>query len=981
MQQVTRRFLVLNLVLTIFGSSLGLYAQAPTYWTLGSEDGLPSQTIYKILQDPKGFIWLATEGGLCRFDGQVFELFDHPDLITNEILTIKKGDQDRVWFLNLSGQIGYVQNDGMQLLHLDSILSSSDRIVDFFSIDQYLWIFSIEGSYGHITRVDIKEDGSIVEDLVKEKTQNYSTALINDQGEIFIHGYFGMSQYFPEKEEVVYVEGKGSKVQYVFNMNPLDNGGILLNAGNQVSSFQSNGQRQMLFELDPSVRINALYVDDEVIYVLSKAGLLLYDQQTKQFQTQDFLFADYHLNTMLIDQEGNAWFGTSGSGVVIVPSFQVNEFSKRSGDFLSDRITMLWKEPRKNFLWCGFENGQIWKLTAEHEGFQCDLVKDFQSDEEVISMMRYPSGGYLINVGARLLQTNDQLEVITEANGNLKAMVQGQNDDIWFGSHVGVLQVTIEEKPIFFKSRNGWQYQLESRTYALHLQEDRLWIGSVSGLYYYDYAKDEVFPFLEEGKHQNYRVSKIREGKDGTIWVSTLGSGILNIKDGVLNRKYDKSDGLSSNRCNDLLIDGPNLWVATDQGVDRFDLARRKNEHFNFLDGLPTNEITSLEKIDHTLIMGTPQGLAVLPDTLSGFNLTPPRVYIESFFVGTQERQASQFKSLSYRENNLAFRFASLNYRAQGLTSFEYRLLGLNPQWVATDNRTVQFLSLNPGNYRLEVIAFNEDGIPSEEPAFFEFAIVPPWWGTWWFRISVVLAILLGAYSYLQYRFRLVRKKELEEKEMENRIASLRMQALQTQMNPHFTFNALNAIQQFLATNQREAAMIHLADFANLIRTIFEQSKSQVISFEEELHFLDIYLGFEKLRFGEKVEIIFSVEQELRDRWMAYQLPPLLLQPIIENAFRHGLMHKKSGGVLDIMFTQKGSFLSCVIRDNGVGRQRAEQLNGKHRKGHVSSGIKATEERLKLWHKTKGSTEESFVIKDLIDSKGQACGTEVQLII
>ena len=971
-------FHALGLVLL---NPLGVYGQAPTYWTIGSEDGLPSQTIYKILQDPEGFIWLATEGGLCRFDGQTFELFDHPDLITNEILTIKKGDQDRVWFLNLSAQIGFVQRDSMHLIDLPAVLGPSDRIVDFFSIRDHLWVFSVEGGVGFITRLDIESDGTIGKSFLQEKVQNYSTGFINDQEEIFIHGYFGINQYYPQEQIVEYIEGKDSEVQYVFNMNQLGPDRLLLNAGSRVSTFERNERREILFEVDPSVRINSLYIDGERIYVLSKAGLLLYNEKERRFENDNFFFADYHLNSMIIDQEGNAWFGTSGSGVIIVPNFKVSEFSKRSGDLPNDRITMFWKEPGKDFLWCGFENGQVWKLLAGSDGLSCTLAKDFQTDEEVISMMEYPEGGYLVNVGRRLLKTDKDLNLILETMGNLKVMIEGLQNDIWLGSHVGVLQVSLDSMRSFFESRNGWEYRLESRTYALLNEGDRIWMGSVSGLYYYDLVQDEVFPFLENGEHRNYRISKIRRAKDGTIWVSTLGSGILQVKNGELVKKYSEENGLSSNRCNDLLIDGPYLWVATDQGVDRFDLVRQKNDHFNYLDGLPTNEVTYLEKLDQQLILGTPQGVVVLPDTISGFNPIAPKVYIQSFFVGAQEKPASEFKSLSYRENNLAFQLASLNYRAQGLTSFEYRLLGLNPQWVATDNRTVQFLSLNPGNYRLEVIAFNEDGIPAEEPAYFEFSIVPPWWGTWWFRISVVIAILLGAYSYLQYRFRLVRKKELEEKEMENRIASLRMQALQTQMNPHFTFNALNAIQQFLATNQREAAMIHLADFANLIRTIFEQSKSQVISFEEELHFLDIYLGFEKLRFGDKVEIVFSVEPELRNRWMAYQLPPLLLQPIIENAFRHGLMHKKSGGVLDIIFTQKGSFLSCVIRDNGVGRQRAEQLNGKHRKGHVSSGIKATEERLKLWHKTKGSTENGFVMKDLVDSEGQACGTEVHLII
>ncbi|MEM1219347.1 MAG: two-component regulator propeller domain-containing protein, partial [Bacteroidota bacterium] len=171
MQQVIRRFWVLYIVLVIVGTFSELLGQDPTFWTIGSEDGLPSQTIYKILQDQKGFIWLATEGGLCRFDGQAFELFDHPDLITNEILTIKKGSEGRLWFLNLSAQIGFVQNDSMHLLDLDRVLEPGDRIVDFFSFDNHLWIFSVQAASGYIIRLDIESDGTFQGPSLQEKVQ------------------------------------------------------------------------------------------------------------------------------------------------------------------------------------------------------------------------------------------------------------------------------------------------------------------------------------------------------------------------------------------------------------------------------------------------------------------------------------------------------------------------------------------------------------------------------------------------------------------------------------------------------------------------------------------------------------------------------------------------------------------------------------------------------------------------------------------
>ncbi|HVU55618.1 MAG TPA: histidine kinase [Puia sp.] len=210
------------------------------------------------------------------------------------------------------------------------------------------------------------------------------------------------------------------------------------------------------------------------------------------------------------------------------------------------------------------------------------------------------------------------------------------------------------------------------------------------------------------------------------------------------------------------------------------------------------------------------------------------------------------------------------------------------------------------------------------------------------------------------------------------RAKELEIQALRSQMNPHFIFNCLNAINRFILGHETEAASDYLTKFSRLMRMIMNHSRHSTISLTEELEVLQLYLDMEKLRFKDAFDYVILHDDEL-DMGEIY-IPPLLLQPFVENAIWHGLMHKTERGLLTIELHAEGDLLTCIIQDNGVGRQRAGTLKSKSAQKHKSMGLQITAERLNLLT-GNGAPGHYFDIEDLYDEDGRPSGTRVVLKI
>lgn len=221
-----------------------------------------------------------------------------------------------------------------------------------------------------------------------------------------------------------------------------------------------------------------------------------------------------------------------------------------------------------------------------------------------------------------------------------------------------------------------------------------------------------------------------------------------------------------------------------------------------------------------------------------------------------------------------------------------------------------------------------------------------------------------------------IRSQQAELEEISQQLSEMQLAALRSQMNPHFIFNALNSIKKFVLTNDAQNADKYLGKFAKLIRAILDNSHQSDISLQKEVEMLKLYLELEKLRFGDKLNYHIHVDPVLLEE--SVHIPTMIVQPFVENAVFHGIMHKETEGEISISFYDCRMYLEINVADNGIGRKMAAQLNGK-RKGHTSMGIKTTEKRLAVL-KSVSEVPSGIQILDLEDA-GMGTGTLVKILV
>jgi LytS/YehU family sensor histidine kinase len=309
-----------------------------------------------------------------------------------------------------------------------------------------------------------------------------------------------------------------------------------------------------------------------------------------------------------------------------------------------------------------------------------------------------------------------------------------------------------------------------------------------------------------------------------------------------------------------------------------------------------------------------------------------------------------------------------------------YMLEDFDPNWRRADNeRTAYYFNVPPGNYVFRVKASNSEEVWAERSI--KVVIVPAWWNTWYFRVPALLVLIGLLYLVVRWRtLQLVRRQleraatERELADLRHRSAMLEMQALRSQMNPHFIFNSLNSINHFILQNNKQSASAYLTKFSRLVRLILQHSEHAMIPLENELQALQLYLDLEAVRFDNQFTYRLRVSDELNTDLI--RVPPLIFQPFAENAIWHGLMHKDKKGHLDIFLASKDGMLVCTISDDGIGRKRANELQSKSAAKHRSMGMKITAGRIEML-RHNNNAQANVTVNDLVLPDGSAGGTEV----
>jgi LytS/YehU family sensor histidine kinase len=310
------------------------------------------------------------------------------------------------------------------------------------------------------------------------------------------------------------------------------------------------------------------------------------------------------------------------------------------------------------------------------------------------------------------------------------------------------------------------------------------------------------------------------------------------------------------------------------------------------------------------------------------------------------------------------------------MNTYQSRLIGLQKEWVdCIEAGKVSWSNLPPGKYKLEIRQLYQS-VVQPNGLLFDVVVIPPFYKTYWFYALIGLLVAGFIFGVYWLRIQRIRKEAQLKTAFHQQLAKVEMSALRAQMNPHFVFNSLNAINRFILLNETDIASTYLTKFSRLIRMILDHSRSELVTLEQELNALKLYIELEALRFDNKFSYAIDLEEAVKAG--AIEVPPLLIQPFVENAIWHGLMHQKDHGQLKIHIGLSEQVLWITVQDNGIGRAMAASLKSKSAQEHKSHGMQVTHDRLALMQGRFGG-KASFEVIDLFAEDGSPAGTKVNI--
>ncbi len=991
--------------LIILGKILPAQSYHFRQYTVG--EGLPQSQVYALLQDSRGYLWLGTQGGgLARYDGRSFKNYAAREgLSGNYVSALAEDSIGNIW---MGTDRGVSRFDGKTFQNYELETGQNVAVYALAWSGSVLWLasqngiyFSQNGSISHVTQVDEKPTGRL---NVVLKSSDGSIWMGGDEGLFKLQNGRWATVMRRKAEVMALAETQDGKI-----LAGIFNSGILIMDGAKRNYLNtSNGL--------PSNKVQCLWYSsrqpDELWIGTQDAGVVRWDMRENRFTqiTENQGLCNRNVRSILGDGWGRvAWFGTSGGGLCKYAAQDFEQLTMEDGlrsNFVyslcddagdiwlsaGDRGISFWDVMADTIVHFGAENGFAnVKCRAMHK----DRIGRIWVGTEGLGLAVYADSVFQFFSKEQGLAGNWIRDIAEDIYGNIwAATTDGGISKIESGSRA--LDNVVFRK---FNAENGLP---DKTVHALHFDKNgRLWFATQEGGI--GFIENEKVTVLGPKSGLPFAaVRSLTEDRYGHLWVGTAGRGIGFI-DLYKNQPFkfsmfDQQDSLASANVYLLEAEYPNLlWVGTEKGVDRVSidslgnfLAVKNYGRAEGFTGIETCQNASLGGI----YFGTINGLMIrrgAADSLHGGAPNPVLTDVRLFYEPLEKSGMSHWSTnwgglaggavFPYNQNHLGFGFYAIDFANQERVTYSWQLTGLEDNWSPFSNRTeVNYAKLPPGHYTFQVRARNEDGVVSA-PLETKFTIEPPFWATWWFKLAIATATVLAAWGLLKWRIRLVKNKAAQERqqlELQNRLLTLEQKARQLQMNPHFIFNALNSIQSLVTAGNMDSARQYILKFGKLMRAVLDNSRQPLIPLEKEIETLRQYLEMEQFCRDGKFDFMIKTEGVWEGN---LQIPPMLIQPFVENAILHGvgpLSERK--GLVEVVFEEKDQLLEVTIRDNGIGieqsqaKKRSEQLSTRQ-----SAGIAVTRERLELLRKDAGYAGEVVEMRQLEAEDGEVEGTEVRV--
>ncbi|HEV8079934.1 MAG TPA: two-component regulator propeller domain-containing protein [Chitinophagaceae bacterium] len=415
-----------------------------------------------------------------------------------------------------------------------------------------------------------------------------------------------------------------------------------------------------------------------------------------------------------------------------------------------------------------------------------------------------------------------------------------------------------------------------------------------------------------------------------------------------------------------------NWWFATKNGLMIFNEKAQLFKKFSTVNGLLSNDMNGvlLTRKNGTIVFVANNYLTAFnpKELIASVNTTMDMLVTAVSVNGKRVKwDSTTTLQLDHNSNNIQFKWALPDYTNPLRNQYYCRLLGIDSAWNYRRNTgEIQYANLSQGSYQLQLRANTFNGVPAANTYNIHFVIKPPFWKTSWFLLIIFIVISCIIYLLTARRIQSIKKKAA----LQQQIANLELKALRAQINPHFIFNSLSSIQESIVNNKTEAAEKYLGKFSKLLRMVLENSELKLISLQSEIDYLKLYMELESFRF-ENFEFFIDCEKTINTDFI--RIPPMIVQPYVENAIKHGLAHKEGEKKLWVRFYIEENYLKVSVADNGVGRKSSAKLNVSGQEHH-SMGMQITQQRLSLLN---DQNENTVMIDDIIDNAGKLTGTRV----
>jgi len=971
-----------SLLVFILGFCANTIAQNPYIRHYTTLDGLPTNTIYQIYQDSRKFIWFTSDAGVIKFDGANFTSYRKKDgLSSNDVVRIKEDLKGRIWIFNYNSSVNYLYNNKVfnskSAPFLNS-LTGKGFILDFFTdpnqtIYFYNWqreVFSLDTNNKVLKDLPLKNISMKLPLVAKEYDRIRAVYMSKNQADdwvIWTNAGIFSQHTFQGKISVV-----DTNIQCKAVFPAVHNTYYVTTYTGELLKLTGNFKKEKVLLPFDILKVKTVLEDskgylwiaayDDGVYCLKN------NKVVKHFDIKDAL-------GLLQDHETNIWISTQSDGIYVINHdiLEQNHFDRTNFDTYG--VNLLCDFPGTG-IWCTttkaaflLNNDVFYTLSVPKEVKPVDILHLFKNQSLMLGTsslsicvfenIRLDIASKKIGYSKRTINYFAAKKIITDRSVSFAAIF----DQNWI-MFIDPLNPSINsEKKKLSERINNAYYNINNE----------LVINAKTNYIY----KNKQEPYPEISRFNGTVISDHLVLNDSAELFNIDGDSLYILKNHKFYNLTDAFDTYVDKQINKFLYKDSTLYLATLKDVfvchNPMKVTAGIPVHLQPLN-ISFNNINDILIRNDTLYIASNDGLTIIAEaSVAKGSAVPPIPYIRSITVNDKFYALPDQELNLTGKNNIKLSFGCISY-ATSPVIYSYKLEGSENKWTVGTGSGINLVyqNLPKGKYifKLRVRKSNSDWSKPlelaitikptlvEHPAFWTFIVL--------FSAGIILLI-----------FFLIRVQKMKRVEVDHQLVVMEQKALQSMMNPHFIFNSLGSIQNYLLKNKGSEAVIYLSQFARLIRQNLNAINTPMIKLEEEVDRLRNYIDLEKKRLENKFDYSIEIDTELEEDCVF--IPSMIIQPIAENSIWHGIATLEENGFIKISFqTYKSKSLRITIEDNGIGVKKSDEYSSKSSQ-HNHLGMQIIKKRLDLLSK-KYNTETRISYSEC-SSAAENPGTMVELIM